>query len=51
MGAVAWDERPRTIDIPGVGRNRDPKIFMRAGDRIEVEIERIGVLSNPVVAA
>lgn len=34
----------------GVGNARDPKIFMKPGDVCEVEIENIGVLSNPVVA-
>jgi 2-keto-4-pentenoate hydratase/2-oxohepta-3-ene-1,7-dioic acid hydratase in catechol pathway len=34
----------------GVGFGRDPKVFMRAGDRIEVEIERVGVLANPIQA-
>ena len=33
----------------GVGQSRKPPVFMKAGDRIEVEIEKIGVLSNPVV--
>ena len=33
----------------GVGHARKPPLFMKAGDRIEVEIEGIGVLSNPVV--
>ena len=33
----------------GVGHARKPPVFMRGGDRIEVEIERIGVLANPVV--
>jgi acylpyruvate hydrolase len=32
----------------GVGYARKPPVFMQDGDRIEVEIERIGVLSNPV---
>ena len=35
---------------PGVGYARDPKIAMRDGDVVEVEIEGIGVLRNPVVA-
>jgi acylpyruvate hydrolase len=35
----------------GVGYGRNPKVFMRAGDTIEVEIERIGRLANPVAAA
>jgi acylpyruvate hydrolase len=34
----------------GVGWARDPKISLQDGDVVEVEIERIGVLSNPVVA-
>lgn len=35
----------------GVGFGRNPKIFMKAGDVIEVEIKGIGVLSNPIRAA
>ena len=34
----------------GVGVFRDPPVPMRDGDTVEIEIERIGVLSNPVVA-
>jgi 2-keto-4-pentenoate hydratase/2-oxohepta-3-ene-1,7-dioic acid hydratase in catechol pathway len=33
----------------GVGFARKPPVWMKAGDSIEVEIERIGVLRNPVV--
>lgn len=33
----------------GVGQARTPPVWMKAGDRFEVEIERIGTLSNPVV--
>jgi len=36
---------------PGVGWAREPKISMKAGDIVEVEVEGIGVVSNPVVAA
>lgn len=32
----------------GVGFARKPPLFMKAGDRCEVEIEGIGLLSNPV---
>ncbi len=32
----------------GVGYARKPPVFMKAGDQIEIEIENIGVLSNPV---
>jgi 2-keto-4-pentenoate hydratase/2-oxohepta-3-ene-1,7-dioic acid hydratase in catechol pathway len=34
----------------GVGWSRKPQEFMKAGDVVEVEIEGIGVLRNPVVA-
>ena len=34
----------------GVGYARTPPVWMKAGDTIEVEIEGIGVLSNPVTA-
>ncbi len=33
----------------GVGIGRKPPLFMKAGDVIEVEIEKIGLLSNPIV--
>lgn len=33
----------------GVGFARKPPVWMKQGDTIEVEIEGIGVLSNPVV--
>jgi 2-keto-4-pentenoate hydratase/2-oxohepta-3-ene-1,7-dioic acid hydratase in catechol pathway len=35
----------------GVGVFRNPPIFLRPGDIVEVEIEKLGVLRNPVVAA
>lgn len=34
----------------GIGLARKPPIFMKAGDICEVEIEGIGLLSNPIVA-
>ncbi|MDM0065436.1 fumarylacetoacetate hydrolase family protein [Variovorax sp. J31P207] len=33
----------------GVGQARTPPVWMKAGDRYEVEIERVGTLSNPIV--
>jgi 2-keto-4-pentenoate hydratase/2-oxohepta-3-ene-1,7-dioic acid hydratase in catechol pathway len=33
----------------GVGFVRNPPVFMKAGDVVEVEIEGIGILRNPVV--
>jgi 2-keto-4-pentenoate hydratase/2-oxohepta-3-ene-1,7-dioic acid hydratase in catechol pathway len=35
----------------GVGWGRDPKVSLQGGDVVEVEVEGIGVLQNPVVAA
>jgi 2-keto-4-pentenoate hydratase/2-oxohepta-3-ene-1,7-dioic acid hydratase in catechol pathway len=35
----------------GVGYARTPPVFMKQGDRIEIEIERIGVLGNPIADA
>ncbi len=34
----------------GVGMNRVPPAFLKPGDVMEVEIERLGILENPVVA-
>ena len=34
----------------GVGYARKPPVFMQPGDVIEVEIEQIGILRNPVIA-
>jgi 2-keto-4-pentenoate hydratase/2-oxohepta-3-ene-1,7-dioic acid hydratase in catechol pathway len=34
----------------GVGNYREPPVFMKPGDRIEVDISGIGVLANPIVA-
>jgi len=34
----------------GVGQARTPPVWMKAGDTIEIDIERIGVLRNPIVA-
>ena len=36
---------------PGVGVARKPPVYLKPGDTVEVEIEVIGRLSNPVVAA
>lgn len=34
----------------GVGCTRKPPVYLKPGDVVEVEIERIGILRNPVVA-
>ncbi len=36
---------------PGVGVARKPPLFLAAGDRVRVEIDGLGALENPVVAA
>lgn len=35
---------------PGVGFARKPPLFMQPGDRVEVEIDGLGVLANTIVA-
>ena len=35
---------------PGVGMARSPQVWMKPGDVCEIEIEKIGILRNPVVA-
>jgi 2-keto-4-pentenoate hydratase/2-oxohepta-3-ene-1,7-dioic acid hydratase in catechol pathway len=35
----------------GVGHKRNPQVFMRSGDQVEVEIDGVGILSNPVANA
>ncbi len=44
-GTVIFTGTPR-----GVGFARKPPVFLRPGDVVEVEVEGIGVLHNPVVA-
>jgi acylpyruvate hydrolase len=34
----------------GVGYGREPKVFMMPGDVIEVEVQGIGILRNPIEA-
>ena len=34
----------------GVGFKRNPQLFMKAGDKVEVDISKIGVLENPITA-
>jgi acylpyruvate hydrolase len=33
----------------GVGQARTPPVWMKAGDTIQIDIERVGTLSNPIV--
>lgn len=45
--------RPGTVILTGtphgVGFARKPPVFLRAGDTVSIEIERIGTLINPVI--
>jgi len=34
----------------GVGAARKPPVFMKPGDVCEIEIEKLGILRNPVAA-
>jgi 2-keto-4-pentenoate hydratase/2-oxohepta-3-ene-1,7-dioic acid hydratase in catechol pathway len=34
----------------GIGAGRQPPLFLRAGDSVEVEIEPIGMIRNQMVA-
>lgn len=33
----------------GVGSRREPPVYLKPGDTVEVEIEKVGLLTNPVV--
>ena len=35
---------------PGVGFARKPPVFLRDGDRVEIEIEKVGILRNKVIS-
>ena len=35
---------------PGVGVARDPQVFLKDGDEITIEVEGLGMLTNPVEA-
>jgi acylpyruvate hydrolase len=52
MISVAMSLEPGDVIITGtpggVGAARKPPIYMQSGDVFEVEIEGLGVLSNPV---
>jgi 2-keto-4-pentenoate hydratase/2-oxohepta-3-ene-1,7-dioic acid hydratase in catechol pathway len=54
---IAWISRTMTLEPgdliatgtpPGVGFARTPPVWLREGDLVTVEIERIGALTNPV---
>jgi 2-keto-4-pentenoate hydratase/2-oxohepta-3-ene-1,7-dioic acid hydratase in catechol pathway len=44
---------PNTLIITGtpegVGMGRKPPLYLKAGDVVEIEIEGIGLLRNPVI--
>ena len=52
--SIIWEVRPGDVIASGtpggVGAVRKPPLWMKPGDLIEVEIDRLGILSNRVVA-
>ncbi|MBB6427856.1 fumarylacetoacetate hydrolase family protein [Sphingopyxis sp. JAI128] len=48
-----WEIRPGDViatgTAGGVGAAREPQLWMRPGDRIEVEIDRLGILANTII--
>jgi 2-keto-4-pentenoate hydratase/2-oxohepta-3-ene-1,7-dioic acid hydratase in catechol pathway len=34
----------------GVGARRNPPVYMNPGDTVEVEIDKVGILSNPITS-
>jgi 2-keto-4-pentenoate hydratase/2-oxohepta-3-ene-1,7-dioic acid hydratase in catechol pathway len=34
----------------GIGFHRKPQVFLKAGDRVEVEVSKVGILENLMVA-
>jgi len=51
QGITLWPGTVIMTGTPGgVGFARKPPVFLRAGDEVEIEIEGLGTLSNPVVA-
>ncbi len=51
--STVWNLEPGDVIVTGtpggVGWSRKPPIFMKHGDVCEVEIEKLGVLRNPIV--
>lgn len=35
---------------PGVGTSRKPPLYMKPGDKVTIEIESIGSLSNSIIS-
>ena len=33
----------------GVGDRREPPVYMKDGDTVEIEISKLGVLKNPII--
>ena len=52
--ALGYSRRRRRVDRDGVRRGRIQRgrgsLYLKPGDVIEAEIERIGVLRNPVIS-
>ncbi len=53
-GSKQYSVQPGDVIVSGtpggVGMRRDPPLWMKAGDTVEVEIDGIGILKNPILA-
>ena len=45
------DQRQQRVDPGGVGRARDPQVYLQPGDEVSVSIDGIGTISNRIVDA
>ena len=46
--AMVTEQYPRLAELAAVGMGRDPQMWVRDGDVVEIEIDEIGTLRNPV---
>ena len=48
--SAAAGRRHHLGHVGGTGHGRDPKVYLRPGDRVEITVDGVGALGNPVVA-
>ena len=47
---LVWANSPNVSGTTGgVGFYRDPQVFMKEGDVVEIELDKIGILRNPII--
>jgi hypothetical protein len=51
-GAQDWPAKPIRfiVSFPpgGVGARRNPPVWMKPGDKVEIEIDKVGILENSI---